>query len=164
MPESIKEKAKRLWAHEGANQKGIDDMIACAKSGCYECHRTLLANVRGLAENDRNRDVMWGEGKWSETDPRALAYRDQLAEYAAYRVAHPFPSPSRGRRRKHHVELYVMWLRGYFVQMLLPSMSLENAISKISEQECISESSARDAYRFSLIYDQYIMDSVKTEK
>jgi hypothetical protein len=122
-------------------------MITCSKSGCIDCHRTLLAWIRNEARNHEQSKRFWGDVLLTSPDKQELL--DALNEYAAYRVVNPVKPQPRGRRKKSQMELeddaWLAWMVLAY-RRENPSASLESAFFWAADLQGVSESKVRDAY------------------
>lgn len=137
--------AYRLLAEHSVRTKEITGMIECAKSGCIECHRTLLARLRHFDEQDKNRFRVWGP-TW-QLGEAGKAYRKAIEEYAIFRAKTPISLRKKGRPRRTYRDLEDQWWLFAEVRELMNSgMSLEAARFEVAERHGISDSTVRNAY------------------
>jgi hypothetical protein len=138
LPESLK-----ILLEHRSRTKEIPRKIACAISGCFHCHRSLLGLLRNFDRIDEGRDFLWIG--WKLTDEEK-ARREAVKEYALFRVKNPFPKKKKGRPKRSLIEIEdQLWLAAEVRELRKSGMSLEDARAEVAERRGISESSVRDA-------------------
>ena len=139
LPESL-----RILLEHRTRTKDIPGKIACAVSGCFQCHRSLLGLLRNFDRIDERRDSMYIG--WKLTDEEK-GRREAIKEYALFRVKTPFPKKNKGRPKLSFTKLEdQLWLAAEVRELRKSGMSMEDARAEVAERRGISESSVRDAY------------------
>lgn len=124
-----------VWNHN-LHSNDIPWRIQCAKAGCWECHRCILASYRRrLQLTIRDREC----GVTRFPDPKRDADFAALREYAAYRALTPFKR-NRGRPRQSIDDIHrECALVGEYIKEREAGRSHLDALMEVAERNAVSE-------------------------